>query len=106
MTLCVTTAFACAATAWGLNWWGHAQANLSPTADAWSATVGALLAWQGFHLAILALMAPYLVARRWCGHLLPRQRAALDNTVLFWAWTALQGVLVVALVQLLPGWMA
>ena len=98
----VTLAFGLAAAAWGTGWAAHEAAGLSPRANAWSATVAALLAWQGFHMAVLALMALYLLARRWSGRLVPGQRATLDNIVLFWHYTLLQGVLALAVVQWLP----
>jgi len=105
MTFTVCAALACACAAWGLGTWAHADAGLAPRANAWSATVATLLAWQGLHLAILCLMAAYLLARLWCGLLLPRQRATQDNILLFWLFSAAQGVLVLALVQWLPAWM-
>ena len=101
-TVLVALAFGLAAAAWGTGWAAHEAAGLSPRANAWSATVAALLAWQGFHIAVLALMALYLVARRWSGRLVPGQRATLDNIVLFWHYTLLQGVLAFAVVQWLP----
>ncbi|MBC8120039.1 MAG: hypothetical protein H7X75_10735 [Burkholderiaceae bacterium] len=82
--------------------WGHMQAGLEPKANAWSATVMTLVGYQGLHVLVIALMAAYLVARVWSGRLAPDARATLDNTVLFWQYTALQGIATVALVQLLP----
>lgn len=97
--LCVCTAFA-------LDLAGHAGARLDPTAQAWSATVGALLGWQGLHAAVLLLMGGYLIARSWHGRLLPNARATLDNIVLFWHYVTLQGLAATVLVRWLPGWTA
>jgi cytochrome c oxidase subunit I+III len=83
----------------------HGQAGLSPRANAWSATVAALLAWQGFHGLVLLVMGAYLLARSWSGRLLPNARATLDNTALMWHGTVVQGLAGMALVRLLPAWM-
>ena len=50
-------------------------AGLEPVRDAWSASVAALVAWQVFHAVVLALMAPYVLARVWSGVLTDRSRA-------------------------------
>ena len=97
-------AAACAIAAWAIGWAAHDAAGLAPRANAWSATVAALIAWQGFHAAVLMLMGAYLIARRWSGLLTQRQRATLDAIALFWHYSLLQGVLALALVQWLPRW--
>ena len=74
-------------------------------ANAWSATVAALLAWQGFHIAVLLVMAGYLLARLWSGHLTVRRHATLENIALFWAYAMLQGAVGAIVVQWLPRWM-
>lgn len=94
---------ACASMAFA--WEGHAAAGLDPRAQAWSATVAALLAWQGLHALILALMAIYLAARLVAGRLTPDSRATLDNTALFWHGCTLQTLGALAVVQLLPSLM-
>jgi len=86
--------------------YGHLQAGLNPRADAWSATVAALLGWQAFHVGVLVIMACYLLARSLLGVLQPRARATLDNIVLFWHYVTVQSIVAAGLVQLLPGWMA
>ncbi len=91
--------------AWASGWAAHDAAGLAPRSNAWSATVAALLAWQGFHIAVITVMGAYLVARRWTGHLTQRQRATLDNVALFWQYSLLQGVLALGLVQWLPRWL-
>jgi cytochrome c oxidase subunit I+III len=98
------TVFATALTAlaWTTGWAAHDGVGLSPRANAWSATVAALLAWQGFHVAVLGVMSAYLLARHWSGQLIASQRATLDNIVLFWQYTLLQGAIAVGFVQWLP----
>ncbi|MET0311219.1 MAG: cbb3-type cytochrome c oxidase subunit I [Burkholderiaceae bacterium] len=98
-------AMLCAAASFGLDFAGHAEARLDPTSQAWSATVAALLAWQGFHIAVLAIMGTYLIARSWQGRLVPAARATLDNIWLFWHYVTLQGLVATALVRELPAWL-
>ena len=98
-------AFALATGAWGLGLAAHLDAGLSPRANAWSATVAALLSWQGFHMCVLGVMTAYLLARHGSGLLSPAQRNTLDNIALFWLYTLLQGALVIGVIQWLPGWL-
>ncbi len=95
-------ALALAVAAWAIGLAAHDAAGLAPRANAWSATVAALLAWQGFHVVVLGVMGAYLLVRRWSGWLVPGQRATLDNIALFWQYTLLQGALAIAAVQWLP----
>ena len=44
-------------------------------------------------------MGGYLVARSWRGALLPRARATLDSMALQWQYVTVQGLAIVALVQ-------
>ena len=74
-------------------------------ADAWSATVAALLAYQALHAVVLVAMAAYLAARWGAGLVLPSRRATLDNVTLFWGYAALQGCVVAGVVQWLPRWL-
>jgi len=106
LTGLVATALLLAGAAWALGLYGHLNAGLAPRANAWSATVAALLSWQSFHGAVVAVMAAYLLARLWTGRLTPTSRATLDNIELFWRYTMLQGALIAAGVQLLPRAMA
>jgi len=75
----------------------HGEAGLEPHATAWGATVGALLGYQGFHLAIMAILAAVLVARIARGLSTPRQRATRDNVALLWHGACAQGVAVALL---------
>ncbi len=100
LTVLVLTAMACTAGAFGLTLEAHAE--LSPKADAWSATVAALVAYQGLHVVVLLLMGAYLLARVFTGRLAGDARATLDNTGLMWVNGMLQAVATLALVQVLP----
>ena len=92
----------CALAAFGLDASGHIAAGLSPTAQAWSASVGMLLGYQAFHLGVLLLMGGFLWARTYSAHLQPASRATLDNTVLMWHGTTAQGVIALIAVQTMP----
>ena len=105
LRLAVALALAAALGGMGLDLLTHWQAGLSPRANAWSATVAALLAWQGFHGLVLATLGIYLLARSWSGRLRPDARATLDNTALMWHGTVAQGLAGMALVRWLPVWM-
>jgi cytochrome c oxidase subunit I+III len=95
-------AIALVAASFGLDLAGHARAGLSPSADAWSATVAAMLGWQGLHVVLLLVMGAYVLARSWSGKLLPNARATSDNTALMWHYVTAQGLAIGALVHLLP----
>jgi cytochrome c oxidase subunit I+III len=73
---------ACSLAGFGTGWAAHAEAGLRPAANAWSATLATLLAYQGFHAVILAVMAVYTLSRLGAGLLQHNARATLDNTAL------------------------
>ena len=106
MPLLVLAALAFLLAAFGCYFYGQHLAGLAPASQAWSAAVATLLAYQGLHVIVLALAAPYLCARAWCGHVTPRSRATLDNTALIWHYTSLQGIAAAAAIQLVPLWMS
>jgi cytochrome c oxidase subunit I+III len=96
-------AWLAAALACLLHGWGLAAAGLAPRADAWSATVATLLAWNGLHVVVLTLMTAYLLARRRAGLLGDRVgRSTGDNVALYAIAAALHGVLTIAIVHGLP----
>jgi cytochrome c oxidase subunit I+III len=82
-----------------------AAAGLAPTTTGWGATIAGLLSYLGFHVALLALCAPYLGARLWRGWVTPRQRATFDNVALLWWGSCLQGVIVAVLPHATVAWM-
>lgn len=84
---------------------GQRAAGLDPTATAWAATIGALLAHQGWHVFILAIIGIYLFLRAWNGKLQRRNRGTFDNSALIWHGSVLQGVIGTLAVSFLPQWM-
>ena len=98
-TLCTVGAFA-------LDAWAHGQAGLRPTAQAWSATVAALLGWQGLHAVLIAFLGVFVIARARAGLVLPRCHAGLQCAALLWHYTTLQGAVLAVGLPLLPRWLA
>ena len=97
-TLCVLAASA-------IDLAGQLQAGLSPVAQAWSATVAALLAWQGFHAIVLLLTGGYVLARSLTGKLRDDARVTIDNATLLWHYVTAQGIAGTLVVNLLPSWL-
>jgi len=98
----VLLALVCLLGAAGLDGWGHRLAGLRPAASAWSATVAALLFWQGFHVLVLTVMGLYVCARTWSGKLRLEARASLDNTALLWHYVTAQGIAGMGVIYLMP----
>ncbi|NHZ37681.1 cytochrome c oxidase subunit I [Massilia rubra] len=98
----VLAALACMLAAFACDFNGQRLAGLEPTAQAWSATVATLLAYQGLHVITLVLAALYLCVRAWRGILTSASRATLDNTALMWHYTSLQGIAAAAAIHLVP----
>lgn len=98
----VLAALACLLAAFGFDFNGQRLAGLNPTAQAWDATIAALLAYQGLHVLILVFAALYLCARAWNGHVAQRSRATLDNIALMWHYTTLQGIAAASAIHALP----
>jgi len=98
----VLLAVLCVLAAFGMDGWGQHLAGLRPTANAWSATVAAMLAWQGFHVAVLLIMGLYVCARAWSGKLRVDARASLDNTALLWHYVTVQGLAGMGIIYLMP----
>ena len=95
-------AMLCLVAAFGLDGWGHQLAGLRPAANAWSATVAALLAWQAFHVLVLLIMGSYVCARAWSGRLQSQARSSLNNTAVLWHYVTLQGLLGMGVIYLMP----
>jgi cytochrome c oxidase subunit I+III len=106
LPLLVGLGMACAAAAFGAEWIGQREAGLDPRLHGWSATVAALYAYQGVHVALLLLMGAFVCARALAGRLGPTQRAAIDCSALMWHYTAVQGIAIAVVVNRLPGWLA
>jgi len=99
LCLGVLAAMACVVAAWTLDLGSHLALGLAPTRNAWSATVAAMLGWQGLHAALLLLMGAYLITRALGGRLQEGARASFDNSALMWHYVSLQGVVALLLVQ-------
>ena len=102
LALLVALAFACMVASFAAALRSQGLAGLDPTANAWSAAIAAMLAYQGLHVAILAIMAAYLSARTLRGLLGPSNRATLDNCVLVWHYTGAQGIGAALAIHILP----
>ena len=102
LVLLVLLALLCLGSAFGLDLQGHQRAGLMPASNAWSASVAALLGWQGFHVAVLTLMGLFVCARQAAGKLLPNARASLDNTAVLWHYVTLQGLVGIAVIYWMP----
>jgi cytochrome c oxidase subunit I+III len=102
----VLAALGCVLAACALDVGGLLAAGFDPTASAWAAAVAALASYQGLHVVALAVLAPYLAARAWCGLLGERNRATLDTIALVWHMTTAQGIAGMLVVRLVPLWMA
>jgi cytochrome c oxidase subunit I+III len=98
----VLAALACALASWGVDLHGLRVAGLDGSVSAWTAAVATLAGYQGLHIVLLALLAPYLALRAWRGHLTARSRATLDNIALVWHYTTLQGMAWLAAVRVMP----
>jgi cytochrome c oxidase subunit I+III len=83
----------------------QALGGLSPTANAWSATIAAVAGYTGFHAVLLLVCAVYLGARIGSGLVTPRQRATYDNIALLWWGGCVQGVLAAWMPHAVAAWM-
>jgi len=102
LRLLMALAMACAAASAVLDVGGHLLAGLDPRAQGWSASVGMLLGYQAFHVAVLLLMGGYVLVRSWSGRLQPAARATIDNTAVMWHCVTAQGIIAALAVQLVP----
>jgi cytochrome c oxidase subunit I+III len=100
--LALLGAMACFATGAAADGWALWSAGIRPQAHSYGAASFALFAWQGTHVAIALLMAGYTFARSLAGKLDGQRRLTMDNTVLFWLYTAGQGTAGLALLHGFP----
>jgi cytochrome c oxidase subunit I+III len=78
------------------------DSGLKATESAYGAVVYMLVAYQGFHVAVLLIMALYTLARSAFGLLAPLRRVTFDNTMLLWYYTCAQGVIALLVAHLFP----
>ncbi|CAN5762514.1 cytochrome c oxidase subunit I [soil metagenome] len=100
--IAVIVGMLCIVASFGVDMTGHSLAGLDPSAQAWSATVGAMLGYQGFHVLVMLVMGSYVCARSWSGLIDQRNRATVDNTGLMWHYVTVQGIVIALAVNLLP----
>ncbi|WP_328805648.1 cbb3-type cytochrome c oxidase subunit I [Sabulicella rubraurantiaca] len=78
------------------------EAGLRPREHVHSSTSFSLVAFQGVHVAVSALMLGYTVARAWAGMLNGERRLVFDNSMLFSLYTCAQGAAGVVLLHGFP----
>jgi cytochrome c oxidase subunit I+III len=81
---------------------GHFDAKLDPVSSAYAAAVYLFSANQGFHAAVLLVMAGFVLARALSGRLHWERRASYDNTLLLWTYACGQGLLGLLAVHVFP----
>jgi cytochrome c oxidase subunit I+III len=101
-SLLVATAVLLLAAAFAADLMALWDAGLRPALHAHAAASYALLFWQGQHVVVAVIMGAYVIARAWAGLLDGTRRLSFDNVMLFWLYTAGQGVFGVALLHGFP----
>jgi cytochrome c oxidase subunit I+III len=86
--------------AWSLDLATWRGTGLAPDLDAQGAIVHAMQAWQGFFVAIGAIMAVYVVLRWLFGYVGPERPATVQLVGLFQAYVAAQGLVTLAVPRL------
>jgi cytochrome c oxidase subunit I+III len=79
------------------------QTGLAPQVSAQGAIVYALLSWQGFFVAVAALMTFYVGLRWSFGYITADRRATVQLVGLFLGYCAVQGLVGALLPRLFPG---
>jgi cytochrome c oxidase subunit I+III len=102
LRLWLAVAWFAACAAFGLALHGQYRTGLLPTEHAYAAAVYAFLAYQGLFVAVVTIMAAYLLARSWAGLLDGIRRVSFDNCRLFWLYTIGQALVALAIVHLSP----
>ncbi|NKE45401.1 cytochrome ubiquinol oxidase subunit I [Roseomonas frigidaquae] len=82
--------------------WALWQGPIRPTLHAYGASAWGLFVWQATHVAIALLMGGYTLARSLAGKLGGQRRLSIDNTRLFWLYTAGQGAVGLVLLHGFP----
>jgi cytochrome c oxidase subunit I+III len=100
--LAVLAAAGLMAVGFALDLAAHWQSGLRPAASSYGAVVYTITGLQGFYVAVLGLMALFVLARSLAGRLDGVWRASFDNTLLLWHFTTAQGAIGLILVALFP----
>ncbi|PVM83435.1 cbb3-type cytochrome c oxidase subunit I [Caulobacter endophyticus] len=77
--------------------------GLEPHASAQGAIVYAILSWQGFFVAVAAIMGLYVLLRRLYGYVGPDRPATIELVGLFLGYTAAQALVGLCVTRLFPG---
>jgi len=102
-TVMMVLAAVLVAGAWGLDLNAWLGTGLRAPANAQGAIVYAFMAWQGFFVAVMSLMALF-AALRWMAGLVKADRpSTFDLIALFLVYTAGQGAFSALLLRLFPG---
>ncbi len=99
--LLTVVAGALVAAAWALDLKIWQETGLSPDLSAQGAIVHAMQAWQGFFVAVGAIMAIYVVLRWLFGYVGPDRPATIELVGLFHAYVAAQGLVTLGVPRLL-----
>jgi len=102
VNVAVAAAIALMFAAFAADLYGQWQTGLRAYQHAYGAAVYTVLAWQGFHVCVLLVMAAYTLARNVCGLLDAKRRVSFDSTRLFWHYMVGQGIAGILLVHGLP----
>jgi cytochrome c oxidase subunit I+III len=78
------------------------QTGLRPQDSAYGAAVFTISGLQAFFTVIVAMMGMYTLVRSRKGLLDERRRATFDNTMLFWYYTVMQGLIGMGLTHFFP----
>jgi cytochrome c oxidase subunit I+III len=78
------------------------EAGFRPTASAYGAVVYTLSADQALHAGMIVMLAAFVLARAWRGHLAWQRRASYDILMLLWIYAAGQGLAGLAVLHLFP----
>jgi cytochrome c oxidase subunit I+III len=85
-----------------LDVYGVITTGLTPSESSYGAAVYTVLGLQAFYVVVVVFMALYTVARGLAGLLDRERRVTFENTMLFWHYTAAQGIVALVLVHVFP----
>jgi cytochrome c oxidase subunit I+III len=102
-TAMVLAATGLLALAFGVDLSAWRESGLKPQASAQGAIVYAILSWQGFFVAVAAIMGLYVLLRRLYGYVGPDRPATIELVGLFLGYTAAQALVGLCVTRLFPG---
>jgi cytochrome c oxidase subunit I+III len=100
--LALLAALAMLTAASGIDLHAQWQTGLRPQQDAYAAVVYTLISLQCFFVIVMIMMALYTLARSFAGKLDGARRSTFDNTMLFWHYTTVQGLIGLGLMHAFP----